>query len=180
MHLNSEALGGGILCGMRGESTTERKAVDCKRCIRMMDRVKVGPSRISKVTVAKTGKRATGEVVKPDKEVDKKGPVEVVKKVEKEFPLCLCGCVDEKGNRQHTKGGRFRPGHDARYHAALKGPRPEKPVREKAAPKQKLPLTGDHKLDTVLGMIKSFNVDQMAILFRVLNERYGMGTVKVA
>jgi hypothetical protein len=29
-------------------------------------------------------------------------------------PECLCGC----GER--TKGGRFRPGHDARYHAAQK------------------------------------------------------------
>lgn len=29
-------------------------------------------------------------------------------------PLCLCGCGD------FTKGGKFRPGHDARYHAAQK------------------------------------------------------------
>jgi hypothetical protein len=29
-------------------------------------------------------------------------------------PLCLCGCGDR------TKGGRFKPGHDARWHAAQK------------------------------------------------------------
>lgn len=34
--------------------------------------------------------------------------------VEGTGPECLCGC----GER--TKGGRFRPGHDARYHAAQK------------------------------------------------------------
>ena len=31
-----------------------------------------------------------------------------------EGPECLCGC------KERTKGGRFRPGHDARYHAAQK------------------------------------------------------------
>jgi len=29
-------------------------------------------------------------------------------------PECQCGCGE------HTKGGRYRPGHDARHHAALK------------------------------------------------------------
>ncbi len=31
-----------------------------------------------------------------------------------EGPLCKCGCGE------HTKGGTFRPGHDAKYHSAQK------------------------------------------------------------
>ena len=35
-----------------------------------------------------------------------------VKVADKAQPACKCGCGE------HTKGGQFRPGHDARYHAA--------------------------------------------------------------
>src|ERR1700733_8656815 len=41
-------------------------------------------------------------------------------KKEREMPLSKCGC----GER--TKGGIFRPGHDAKYHSMMKGPKPMK------------------------------------------------------
>jgi len=41
-------------------------------------------------------------------------PVAFAAKATKTTPICLCGCGET------TKGGRFRPGHDARYHAAQK------------------------------------------------------------
>jgi hypothetical protein len=52
--------------------------------------------------------------------VAKEEKVAKVKKVSLHQPKpCLCGCVDEHGNRLFTKGGTFRPGHDARYYAQL-------------------------------------------------------------
>ena len=50
-------------------------------------------------------------------------------KAPKEMPDCLCGCTGEDGVRLKTRGGRFRPGHDARYHSAQKGG-PKKQPRE--------------------------------------------------
>ncbi len=41
-------------------------------------------------------------------------------------PECQCGCGE------HTKGGRFRPGHDARFHAAQKrAGQPAGPARKR-------------------------------------------------
>lgn len=41
-------------------------------------------------------------------------PKSTAPKTPKEMPPCLCGCGET------TKGGKYRPGHDARHHAALK------------------------------------------------------------
>lgn len=41
-----------------------------------------------------------------------------VKKGKTPLP-CGCGCLNESGEPMMTKGGRFLPGHDARYYATL-------------------------------------------------------------
>lgn len=198
MHRESN---GSVLCGMRGNMTTEPDLVDCKRCLRMMDRVTIRVVDPTTQNVVKaTVKRMVNEVVskgavfatakpKPGGPVAPKPSGVVVKgiilkeekppvvRVPKVFPMCACGCKDEEGNRQFTKGGKYRPGHDAKHHSALKGPKPSRVAKVRATAKPKPERTGDHLIDTTLGMVRRMNDDQVATFMREANKRYGLGVV---
>ncbi len=185
---------GTTLCGMKGDKIANHDLVTCKQCLGLL---KTG-IRTDPVTMEyREKKKAEKKKLKEEKPVKLKGgeykelkpkspKVEKPKpepkiRVPKELPFCMCGCVDpETGERQRTKGGRFRPGHDAKYHSSLLPPKPPKEKKEKPPKKEKPKLTGDHRLDTVLGMIRGFNDDQRKRLFLTINERYGMGTVVAA
>lgn len=82
-------------------------------------------------------------------------------KVVKEMPVCKCGCVDEAtGLPSRTRGGVFKPGHDARYYAKENG----------HAPKAK--STGDHLVDTVLGLYRKMDEVQRELFTATLEERF--------
>lgn len=203
MHRESN---GSVLCGMRGNMTTEPDLVDCKRCLRMMDRVTIkAVDPITQKMVKVTAKRVVNEVVdrmiakggvviteqkpRPGGPVAPKPSGIVVKgitlkeekppvvRVPKVFPMCACGCKDEEGNRQFTKGGKYRPGHDAKHHSALKGPKPSRVAKVRATVKPKPERTGDHLIDTTLGMVRRMNDDQVTTFMREANKRYGLGVV---
>lgn len=163
MHMESKH--GTVLCGLRGDKTLNPELVDCQRCRRMLNSMKqahnLGPRKPATT-------KAVAKKVAPKAEV-------AVPKVEKEFPLCGCGC----GER--TKGGRFKPGHDARFYsqekAKTEGPKAERKHREVKPKEEKPKPTGDHLIDTALGMMKRMNQDQIKRFLLAVNERYGMGTV---
>lgn len=75
--------------------------------------------------VPKPGARATTKAQRDQVAVKARATAPAA--VAKETPLCLCGCGE------HTKGGKFRPGHDARYHSAQR--KLEEAAAEKAAKK---------------------------------------------
>lgn len=59
---------------------------------------------------------------KPEVVVKKGEPVKL--KGEKGAKIgqpCMCGCLDAEGKPVMTKGGRFLPGHDAKYHSKMNG-----------------------------------------------------------
>jgi hypothetical protein len=66
---------------------------------------------------APKAKMATKKATKPLAKKESKDPVVKTPKEKKEGPLCLCGCGD------HTKGGKYKPGHDARHKSAQAGPK---------------------------------------------------------
>lgn len=62
-------------------------------------------------------------------------------KAEKVFPICKCGCGES------TRGGIFRPGHDAKYYSAIGGHTP------------KAKSSGNHLVDTVMGLYRKMDVE---------------------
>lgn len=75
-------------------------------------------------------------------------------KTPKIMPDCKCGCGEK------TKGGTFRPGHDAKYYAAQGGHTP-KPTS-----------TGHHLVDTVLGLCRKMDATQQTLLLEKFNALY--------
>lgn len=173
-------------CGFRSTEVTDVEGdVTCKRCIQKINAGTVVGHKIE------TGKQSDAPPVKKEKrklsaKEEKKAqkvtlkaqqkaaapPKPVQEKRVKEFPFCKCGCTDaETGERLRTRGGIFRPGHDARYHASLLPPKPAKEIKVKAVKVAKV-LTGDHLLDTVLGMVGKMNPDQRKMFRAVVEERW--------
>src|SRR5579863_2227670 len=136
VHMKHTAYGT-VLCGMKGTMTDNEDDVNCAQCERMM------MTGHYKEPVKEDRKEPT-PISKP-KKVDEKRAKQRMANLKKNQqkkpkPFCLCGCGEQ------TKGGRFKPGHDAKYHSAQK---------EKEHPRlKKNKSTGNHRMDTILGAIR--------------------------
>jgi hypothetical protein len=91
-------------------------------------------------------------ILKAENEALKATTVELPK-VAKEFPLCKCGC------EERTRGGMFRPGHDAKYYSRLGGHSP-KPTS-----------SGYHSIDTTMGLVRKMSMTELNILASLLAAR---------
>lgn len=67
--------------------------------------------------------------------------------------LCGCGC----GNAPAGKKSRFMPGHDAKFYASL---------NPTLSPK--VTKTGDHTVDTALGLVRKMSSEQREALLKAM------------
>jgi hypothetical protein len=66
------------------------------------------------VTMARQRRTTTPQEAAHKRTLKKRAQTARKQAAAKKFPLCACGC------KERTRGGKYRPGHDARHHAQLR------------------------------------------------------------